>query len=122
LARREVPDEPHLAGRAERAGHRATGLRRNADGVARAVMRHEHGLDPMAIVELQQDLARLAIGARLLDDRLDAGPAERGGERGAQALREIGELAPVPRRGMRRVAADLLHPIAGLALSGEPRA
>ena len=50
LARGEVADPPHLARGAERAGHGTAGLGRDADGVALAVMRHEHGLDVMAVV------------------------------------------------------------------------
>ena len=36
FAGRQVADEPHLAGQAERAGHRAADLRRDAEGHAPA--------------------------------------------------------------------------------------
>src|SRR5688500_10791507 len=77
LAGREIADEPHLAGRAEGAGHRAACLGRDAHGVPRAVMWHEHRLDAMAVLQREQRLARLTVRARLLRDRLDRAPAER---------------------------------------------
>jgi len=115
LADREIADEPHLAGRAERARHRAARLGRDAHGVARAVMRHEHALDVVPVGEPQQRLARLAVGARLLAHELDGAPAERGRERLPQRLGEIGELHRRPFGPVRRVTADLPRAIGRLA-------
>src|SRR6185369_3294990 len=44
---------------------------------ARTVMRHKHALDVVAVAQLEQRLARLAVGARLLAHRLDRRPAKR---------------------------------------------
>ncbi len=64
----EIATEAQLAGRAERTAHRATGLARDAQGVALAPARsrgvvHEDGLDRDPIVEPVEDLlGRTAIG------------------------------------------------------------
>src|SRR5436853_6037602 len=76
LADGEIAHETHLAGGAERAGHRAAGLRREADRVARAVMRHEHRLDVMTVVQPKERLACLTIRALDLVRELDGAPAE----------------------------------------------
>src|SRR5439155_20414334 len=76
LAGGEIADEAHLAGRAERAGHWAARLCREAHRVPRSVMRHEHGLDVVPIVETKEHLSRLAVGALDLAHRLDRAPTE----------------------------------------------
>ena len=52
---RQVPDQTHLAGKAERAGHRASDLGRDAEGHRRRVG-NEHRLDLTTVSELQQEL------------------------------------------------------------------
>ena len=67
LADVEVALEPGLAGRAERAAHRASGLRRDADGGAVAVA-HEDGLDLRAVGGAPQPLDGHALVAALDGD------------------------------------------------------
>src|SRR2546422_527955 len=74
-----------------------------------------------SVVAPQQRLARLAIGARLLAHELDGAPAERGRERLAQRLGEIGELHRRPFGPVRRVTADLPRAIGWLAPLAQPR-
>ena len=59
LGGRHVAGEPRLAGRAERAVHAAAGLRRDAQRDAAGVA-HEHGLDEGAVVQLPEELDRVA--------------------------------------------------------------
>src|SRR6185503_8023515 len=87
LADREVPHETHLPGRAECAGHRAARLRGKADGVARAVVRHQYRFDVMAVVQSQQRLARLAVGAGDLRLRFYRAEAERARKQIAERFR-----------------------------------
>src|SRR5436853_3009700 len=94
LADGEIAHETHFASGAERAGHRTARLRREADRVARAVMRHEDRFDVMAVVQAEQRLARLAVRARDLGLRLDRAEAERAREQVAERLWQIGELVP----------------------------
>ena len=55
FAGRQVAHEAHLAGEAERAGHRAADLRGNAERLRRRV-RDEDRLDLPAVVELSRNL------------------------------------------------------------------
>src|SRR2546430_15083621 len=121
LARGEISHETHLTGRAERAGHRAAGLRRNAHRVSCAVTRHEHALDVVPVAEHEQHLAGLAIRARLLAHGLDGRPPKRSGERIAEGLREIGQRFDPPFGAMGRVPADLLSAVPGLTVLCQPR-
>ena len=66
----QVPDEPHLAGQAEPAGHRASDLRRHAEGHGRRV-RDEHRFDPAPVAELEDELPG-AVGRQLIADDLSA--------------------------------------------------
>ena len=84
LARVEVALEAGLPGRAERATHRAAGLRRDAHGRAFRA-EHQHGLDLRAVVRAPQPLARRAVGARLLVT---------GVERERERVGEVGRGAP----------------------------
>ena len=59
LGGRHVAGEPRLAGGAERAVHAAAGLRRHAQRDAAGVA-HEHRLDEGAVVQLPQELDRVA--------------------------------------------------------------
>ena len=75
LTGRELPDEAGVAGRAERAGHRATGLGRDARrGVARVV--HQDGFDRVPVGKGEEPFERRpGVGDELVFD------AERGRER-----------------------------------------
>ena len=84
LARGQVVLEPHLAGRAERAAHRTSDLRRDADGDAVAVS-HEDRLDDVLTAQPQEGLPRRAAIGRSLGHHVDAerklfreAPSERG--------------------------------------------
>ena len=74
-------------------------------------MRHQHRLDVMTVVQPQQCLARLAIGARDLGLGLERTEAERPREQVAQRLRQIGELIPAARCPPRDVSPDLFRHI-----------
>ncbi len=96
LAGVEVALEPGLAGRAERAAHRAPGLRRHAHRRALGVA-HEHGLDLRAVARARpQPLRRHAVVRGLLDERVEC-EGKRVGEALAQRARQRGgvvERAP----------------------------
>ena len=69
----EMPDQPHLAGQAEAARHRAAHLRRDAEGHGRRI-RDEHGFDPAPVAQLEDELPR-PVGRQLVAD--DHGPPDR---------------------------------------------
>ena len=112
LAGVEVALEAGLAGRAERAAHRAAGLRRHAHGRAVGVA-HEHGLDLRAVARARpQPLRRHAVVRGLLDDRVEREREARRrgasrsarGQRGGVVERHAagGRARPTPgRRGTR---------------------
>ena len=52
----QIAPEPHLAGRAERAGQRAARLRRDADRAALVAIAHQHRLDRPAVGGAEQRL------------------------------------------------------------------
>ena len=88
LARRQVADEAHLAGQAERAGHGAPDLGRDAEGHRRRI-RDEDGLDLAAVGEAQQELLGAVDRPIARDDR---GRRQREvvGERRAKLARQVG--------------------------------
>ena len=90
----QIPDEPHLAGQAERARHRAADLGRDAEGHRRRVG-DEHRLDLAAVGEPQQEL--LGAVDRSLALRRCAGvvSANSSRERGAQLARQVGHRVDV---------------------------
>ena len=65
LGRREIPPEPHLTRGAERARQRAAGLRGEAERAPPVAVRHEHGLDRMAVVRREERLHGAVARARL---------------------------------------------------------
>ena len=67
LAGREVANQPHLAGEAEAARHRAPHLRRDAEGHRRRVG-DEDRLDPAAVRQLEHELSGAVDGAIVGDD------------------------------------------------------
>ena len=99
LAGGEVPDEAHLAGETERAGHRAADLRRDAERLRRRVGDVD-GFDPPAVLEAQQELRR-AVGrglARVDRRRVDAS-RDRRAARGARGRgRSCRAKSVTPRR------------------------
>src|SRR6185295_19069850 len=120
LADREVPHETHLTGRAERARHRAARLRREADRVARAVVRHQYRFDVVRVVQAQQRLARLAVGAGDLRLRLDRAEAERARKEIAERLRQIRKLVPARLGAACDVPPDLPRAVRGLLAVAQP--
>ena len=108
LPRRQVPAERHAAGRAERAGERAAGLARDAHRAASVLVAHQHRLDGMAVVGVEQRLLRAVLRSVLLDDR-EGREGHLRRERLAQRLREVRHLLvargrrarPTPRPGAR---------------------
>ena len=85
LADVEVAFEAGLAGRAERAAHRAAGLRRHADGRAVGAV-HQHGLDLRAVGRAPQPLRASASSALVCSVIGVERERERVGELGAQRL------------------------------------
>src|SRR6187200_650143 len=88
-----MPDEPHLAGQAEAARHRAAHLRRDAEGHGWRI-RDEHRFDPAPIAQLEDELPR-PVGRQLVAH--DYGPPDR--ESGLQLtpklLRQVRHLIEV---------------------------
>ena len=119
---RQVAHQPHLAGQAEAALHRAADLRGNAERLARRVG-NEDRLDAPAVVESEQKLHR-AVGRRLAGDDGRRGDAEVFGQIGAQRPRQIRHLLEVGRRPWRRsTRRSGAREIAGArAPRGRPRA
>ena len=97
--------KPDRAGRAERAAHRAAGLRREADGEPVAGGQAD-GLDGRAVGEVEQVLARAVGGVLALDER--PGREARAGLRGSLAGRPAG-------RSSRRTSARLGRRASGRA-------
>ena len=83
-------------------------------------MRHEHGLDVMTVVQTQQRLARLAVGARDLRLRLDRAEAERAREEIAERLWQIRELVPARLRAACDVPPDLARAVRRLLAIAQP--
>ena len=94
FAGREVADQPHLAGQAERAGHRAADLRRDAEGHRRRVG-DEHRLDLAAVGEAQQEL--LGAVGRSSRDATSAGvvSVNSAASARAQLARQVGHRRDV---------------------------
>ncbi len=117
LRRRQVAPEAHRARRAERAGQRAAGLRREAERAAPVAVAHENRLDRVPVVRVEEHLhgpvARLA-----LRDDLQRRERHRLGESGTQRLRERGHLV-VRARAARGPLPDLPRSVARLAPVGE---
>ena len=90
LAGGQVPRQPHLAGEAEGAGHGAADLGRDAEGHRRRVG-DEDRLDHVAVGEAQEEFLGAVNGTFALDD-LGRRQREAGGERRAEALRQVGHL------------------------------
>jgi len=84
------------------------------------VVRHENRFDVMAIVQAQQCLARLAVGARDLCLGLDGAETERSREQVAERLRQIRELVPARFRAARDVTPDLARAICRLLAVAQP--
>jgi hypothetical protein len=121
LSHREIADQAHLARRAERAGHRAAGLSREAHRIAGAVVGHEDRLDVMPVVQLEQHLARLPVGALDLAHRLDRAPAEAPRQGVTEHLRKVGDAVPIGCGAARDLPADLLRAIPRLPALLEPQ-
>ena len=68
LPRGQVAAELHLAGRAEGAGQRAAGLRREAHRLATVAEAHQHGLDRMPVGRMEERLHRTVDGLCLVDE------------------------------------------------------
>ena len=85
----QIPREPHLAGEAERAGHRAAYLRRNAEGHGRGIG-NEHRFDPLAVGQAKQELLRAIDRAFAMDELRRRHQSEFGGQLLAQRARHIG--------------------------------
>src|SRR5206468_9165427 len=117
----EITHQSHLARRAERAGHRTASLRREAHRVACAVVRHEHRLDVMTVVQPQERLARLAVRARDLGLGLDGAEAERPREQVAQGFGQVGQLIPARLGPARDMPPDLARAIDGFLAIAQPR-
>ena len=99
LAAVEVALEAGLAGRAERAAHRAPGLRRDAHGRAVGAA-HEHGLDLRAVVRAATATCVVAPSALVcIGDRRRARAGARRRAARAASLGSVGEL--VERRALR---------------------
>ena len=88
FARGQVPREPHLAGQAERAGHRAAHLRRDAEGHGRRIG-DEHRFDPLAVRQAKQELLG-AVDRAFAMDELRRRQRELGGQLLAQRARQVG--------------------------------
>ncbi len=118
LGRAEIPRESGLAGRAERARERASGLRRDADRRAVPRVLHEHRLDFFAVVQAKESFGRLIVAAALHDDGLDRRerqPALR--QRRPQLFGQRRHLADVLRQFFVGGAVNLRKPI-GLEVEG----
>ena len=95
LAGVEVALEAGLAGRAERAAHRAAGLRRHAHRRARRVA-HEHGLDLRAVARHAHShfvvisSCAVALGDRIERERQRLGEPRRAARAGARWRRRAG--------------------------------
>ena len=87
FCRREVADEPHLAGQAEIAVHCASNLARDAEGLLRSI-RNVDGFDSFAIRELRQELPR-AVNGSIFPNESGRRDMELFGERDAQLASEI---------------------------------
>ena len=83
LARREMPNESHLAGQAERAAHRAANLCRDAEGL-RGRVGNEDRLDLPAVRESEDEFLGAVLGDVAPDDL---------GRRDDEALGELGRAA-----------------------------
>jgi hypothetical protein len=94
LGGRQVAGQPALAGRAERAGHAAAGLRGDAHGVALRVA-HQHRLDGGAVAGPPQRLAGLPRIALDLPDRGQQRREQRLGQPAAQRRGQIGHRGRV---------------------------
>ncbi len=119
-AARQVAAEPHLPGRAERAGQRAARLRGEAERAAAVAVAHQHGLDGAPVGGREQRLdgavARVRLVARAQRRERHAPPRAR------RAARPAGRSSP--RRSRRRAAVqrpDLAGAVGGLAVRGERR-
>jgi hypothetical protein len=117
LRRREVPAEAHLSRRAERAGERAAGLGRHADGPPSVAVTHQHGFHRMAVRGVEQDLKRPVAGELLAFDG-ERRERDLRGEAGAQRRGKVRHLA-VARGAARSPLPDL--PGAVRRLAGERR-
>ena len=112
LPRGEVPSEGHAARRAERAGQRAAGLRRDAHRAAPIPVAHQNGLDRVPVGGLEEGLDGAVSGALLFlrDQRRER---HFGGERLSEHTGEIrhrvvpGCAARCPVPGLPRAVARL---------------
>ena len=94
FARRQVAIKPGLPGRTKRAGKRASGLRREAERRATAIMFHQHGLDFFAVVQAKETFRRLPVLRPLQHDGLDGRKHNAArDERFAQLFRQRRHLA-----------------------------
>ena len=92
----EIPVDPHLAGQAERAAHRAADLRRDAEGhavgvgevLAGGIFGDADGLDVLAVAQREQELGG-AVGRLLAAHDQRRVDVEVGGERRAQLAAQI---------------------------------
>ena len=128
LAGGQLAAEPHLAGGAEDAAHRAARLAADARGRP-AREAHEHGLDPRAVGELQEELAREAVARGRLQADGKVSNAGLGLEARAHAGRNLPQVAQrggeseikVPPKARRVVGAEPPRFHEGVQLgSGQP--
>jgi hypothetical protein len=68
LGRRQIPAEAHRASRAERAGQRAAGLRREAQRATAVLVAHEDGLHRMALRRTEERLHGAVASFAFRDD------------------------------------------------------
>src|SRR4051794_33210325 len=108
-----MASEPGLPRRAKATAHRATDLAADAPRDAVGIQ-HQHGLDPLAVVQLPQVLHRVAPVAESADDDLQR-RLQSLTQRRPQRLRNVGHLR---RRGQVLIQPlpDLIHPVPRLVL------
>ncbi len=101
----QVAAELHRPGRAERARQRAPGLRRDADRATTVAIAHQHGLDRMSVVRVEERLDR-PVARLVLPHHGQRREWHRRLELAAQRCREVGHLL-VPLRSARDPRPDL---------------
>ena len=114
----QVPAEPHLPGRAERARQRAAGLGRDADRPAAVAVAHQHRLDRLAVGGVEERLHRAVARLRLALD-LERREGNVLGELGAERRRGRSSSRRSPAAPRGRPVPDLAGAVGGLAALGE---
>ena len=119
LPRGQVAPEAHLPRGAERAGQRTARLRGDADGAAAVAVAHQHGLDRMPVVRVEEGLHRAVARMGPLDHRQRR---ERHliGQRSAKTGGHVGHLGVVA-RAARNPGPDLARAVGRLAALRERR-